>query len=138
MIAQKRKKKKKPLLVELFCIFPHLLTQNQTNQGSPLSWFSRPYETLLENPKAESSRELFLPENDFKTCYWVNFLKKHQICRPGKQTKTWNSDFNFFFTCPYTYINPLQYKNCFGHLIGTSSKYYKFWDQNFKRIIRKG
>ena len=38
---------------------------------------SRQYERLLENPKTEGPRELFLPENDFKTYYTVHFLKKH-------------------------------------------------------------
>ena len=37
----------------------------------------RPYEKLLENPEAEGPRELFLPENNFKTCNTVSFLKKH-------------------------------------------------------------
>ena len=31
----------------------------------------------LESPKPGSSRELFLPENGFKTCYTVYFSKKH-------------------------------------------------------------
>ena len=34
-------------------------------------------EHLLENPKAVVSRDVFLPENDFKTCWTVNFPKKH-------------------------------------------------------------
>ena len=41
---------------------------------------SRPCGRLLENPKAGGSRELFLPENDFKTSsivLIVNFPKKH-------------------------------------------------------------
>ena len=38
---------------------------------------SRTYGRLLENPKTGGSRELFLPENDFKTCSAVKFSKKH-------------------------------------------------------------
>ena len=34
-----------------------------------------PYERLLENPKIEGSRELFVVENDFKTCSTVNSTK---------------------------------------------------------------
>ena len=34
-------------------------------------------------------------------------------------------------------MNSIQYKNCFGHLIGTSSKRHKFWGQNFKRNLPK-
>ena len=62
MTAQKDKKK---MLTEIFGIFEHLLTQNPTNS-------SRPYRRLLENPKRWGSRELFLPENDFKTCSTVS------------------------------------------------------------------
>ena len=36
---------------------------------------SRPYESLLENPKTWDSRELFLSENDFKSCSTVNYRK---------------------------------------------------------------
>ena len=32
----------------------------------------RPYGRLLENPEMSSSRELFLPENDFQTSSTVN------------------------------------------------------------------
>ena len=37
----------------------------------------RPNEILLQNPKTGGFRELFVPENDFKTCSTVNFPKKH-------------------------------------------------------------
>ena len=53
MVAQKCKKKKKK------------------KQG--------PYERLLENPETEGPRKLFLPENNFKPCDTVSFLKKQQI-----------------------------------------------------------
>ena len=36
---------------------------------------TRLYGRLLENPKTWGSRELFLPENDFKTCSRVNSRK---------------------------------------------------------------
>ena len=38
---------------------------------------SRPNGRLSQNLKTGSFRELFLPENDFKTCSAVNFPKKH-------------------------------------------------------------
>ena len=38
---------------------------------------SRPNGRLSQNPKTGGFRELFLPENDFKTCSTVNFPKKH-------------------------------------------------------------
>ena len=34
-------------------------------------------EDYSQNPKTGGFRELFLPENDFKTCFAVNFPKKH-------------------------------------------------------------
>ena len=55
---------------------------------------SRTYRRLLESPKPGSSRELFLPENGFKTCYTVYFSKKtSRFGRPGNQWKKWNLDF---------------------------------------------
>ena len=44
----------------------------------------RPNGRLLENQKTRGSRELFLPENDFKTCSTVN-------CR------RWLKNRNFYF-----------------------------------------
>ena len=41
---------------------------------------SKPNGRLLQNPKTRGIRELFLPENDFKTCSAVNFPKKHPDC----------------------------------------------------------
>ena len=41
--------------------------------------YSGPYGRLLEHPETEGFEELFLPENDFKTCSAVNFPKKYQI-----------------------------------------------------------
>ena len=53
-------------------IFECLLTQNPTNQGSQLSrFFHNIWMTIRRG-----SRELFLPENDFKTCYTANFPEK--------------------------------------------------------------
>ena len=48
---------------------------------------SRPYERVLESPKTETSSELFLPENDFKTCYTVNFLKNIQVLKAWKPSE---------------------------------------------------
>ena len=87
-------KKKKNLLAEMFCILQDLLTQKtQLIKALHSLDSSRPYERLLENPKTEGSRELFLPENDFKTCYTLNFIKKHPDSggletnqRPGSRT----------------------------------------------------
>ena len=41
-----------------------------------LDWFfQRPYKRLLENQETGGSRELSLPENDFKTSSTINFPK---------------------------------------------------------------
>ena len=68
MVAQKCKNaKKKNLLAEMFCILQDLLTQKtQLIKALHSLDSSRPYERLLENPKTEGSRELFLPENNFQ------------------------------------------------------------------------
>ena len=68
---------------------------------------SRPYERLLKNPKTGDFRELFLPENDFRTCSAVNFSttkkKTFRFCRPGNQPNNVKFRLEFFFTCPSTY-----------------------------------
>ena len=97
-------------------IFECLLTRNITNQYSQDS--SITYGWLLENLKARAFRELFLPVNDFKTCYTVNFPKK--IPDFGHLEKTWNSHL-IFFSHALLHINSIQYKNCIGYLIGTFS-----------------
>ena len=50
----------------------------------------KPYGRLLETLKAGGSRELFLPDNDFKTFSAVNFPKWHsnlRSCQPENQSK---------------------------------------------------
>ena len=49
--------------------------------------FSRPNGKLSENPKTGGFRELFLPENDFKSCSTVNFPKKHLQIAIGLEGK---------------------------------------------------
>ena len=98
---------------------------------------SRPYRRLLENQKTRGSREFFLPENDFQTIFAVNFLKNIQIPEAWKPTGDMKFRLNFFAHA-LLHMNLLQCKNCCGHLIGTSSKYHKFWGQNFKKISQKG
>ena len=60
---------------------------------------------LLENPKTWDSRELFLPENNGKTCSAVNFQrkKKNQILEALKPTRDMKLRLDFFCTCPSTY-----------------------------------
>ena len=73
MPAQKHKKN----MAEIFCIFECLLPQNPQLKALNSLHSSRPYGRLLEHPKTRVCRELFLHENDFKTCSAVNFPKKH-------------------------------------------------------------
>ena len=64
-------KKQKKTVNQNFGIFEWILAQNPTNQDSQLTWFSRPYERLLENPKTWGSKELIWPGNYSKTCVTV-------------------------------------------------------------------
>ena len=57
----------------------------------------------IQRENTEGSRELFLPENDFKTCSTVNVPNKHPDSegletKQRQETQTW-----IFFTCHSTY-----------------------------------
>ena len=72
MVAQNRKEK---ISAEIFGIFDCLLPQNPSNQSSLLSWlFKTKWKTKSQNPKTGGSRDIFLPENDFKSCSRVHLL----------------------------------------------------------------
>ena len=64
---------------------------------------SRPHRRLVENQKRGSSRELFLPENDFQTSSTINFPKNIQILEAWKPTKDIKFRLEFFCTCPSKY-----------------------------------
>ena len=51
--------------------------------------------------KTRGIRELFLPENDFKTCSTVNFQKKPQILEAWKPTKYIQFRLEFFYHMPF-------------------------------------
>ena len=86
----------------MFYICECLLTHDPTNQGSQSSGFSRTYVRLSENLKTGDSKESFLLEKDFETCYSVTFPKKTiQILDAQKPTK--DMKFKLFFTCSSTY-----------------------------------
>ena len=63
-------------LNKIFGVFEYLLTYNSTllKINNYLN-SSRTYGKLLENPNTRNSRELCLPENDFKTFSMANFEK---------------------------------------------------------------
>ena len=74
MAAQKRQKNfQQKFLAFLNVYYPktHLIKSLYSLDSS------RSYGRLLENPKTGDSRNLFLPESDFKTSFAVNFQKKH-------------------------------------------------------------
>ena len=56
---------------------------------------------LYQNPKEGGFRELFLPENDFKTCSAVKFPKNMQILETWKPTKDMKFELEFFFDMPF-------------------------------------
>ena len=65
---------------------------------------SRSYGRLLENPKTGASRDLFLPESDFKTSSAVNFPKKHPDFGGLETNQKHETQTRiFFFICPSTY-----------------------------------
>ena len=70
MLAQKCKKN----WLQNFCAFLNAY-EHKTQLIKMDS--SRAYSGLLENQKPGNSRELFLPESGFKTCYTVIFSYKH-------------------------------------------------------------
>ena len=73
------------------------LSQNPTNQGSQLSLiFQTILKTIRKSKKQGGSRELFLPENDFKTCSAVNFPKNIQILEAWKPIKDIKFRLEFF------------------------------------------
>ena len=63
-------------LTTIFGVFERLVTYNLTQLkiNNHLD-SSRTYEKLLENPNTRNSRELCLPENDFKTFSTANSAK---------------------------------------------------------------
>ena len=72
IVAQKRKKK---LLVEFFAFLNAYYPKTQLIKALNSRDSQRPYERLLKISKTRDLRELFLSENDFKTCSAVNFSK---------------------------------------------------------------
>ena len=87
MGAQKQEK----MLTEILGIFECLLTENLTNQDSQFSWLFQTLWKTVRKSKNMESRELFLPENDFKTCSKVN-------CRKWlKNRNLWFLEFYFYF-----------------------------------------
>ena len=61
---------------------------------------SRTNRRLLESPKPGSSRELFLPENSFKTCYTVYFPKNIQIWEAWKSMEDMKIRLDFYLKRP--------------------------------------
>ena len=76
MVAQKCKKtnaqtNKEPCWQKCSAFFNIFESKTQLIKALHSLASSRPYQRLLENTKTEGSRELFLLQNDFKTCYTV-------------------------------------------------------------------
>ena len=90
---------------------------------------SRSYGRLLENLKTRASRDLFLPESDFNLLY-IKFSKNHPDFGGLETNQRHETQTRILFHIPF-YIWT-QYKNCSGHLLGTSSRCHKFWGQNLQ------
>ena len=76
MAAQKCKKKS---FTEIFRTFECLIKVLKSLDSS------RSYGRPLEKKKGGTSRDLFLPESDFKSSSAVNFPKTSRLWRPGNQ-----------------------------------------------------
>ena len=76
---------------KLFFIFECLLPQKPSN----------PRRRLLENQKIGGSKELFLPENDYKNCSAENFPTNMHILEAWKPTEDMNLVLNFFRHMPF-------------------------------------
>ena len=61
------------------------------------------YERLLGNPKTGASRNLFLPESDFKISSAVNCLKKYPDFGDLETNHRQDTQLEFFVICPSTY-----------------------------------
>ena len=89
-------------MAEIYCIFEYFFeTQLNKTPNSPDT--SRPCGRVFKNPKT-GFRELFLPENDSKTCSTVNFPKNNHILEAWKPIK----DMKFtceFFSCALLHMN---------------------------------
>ena len=95
MAAQKRKKKiRQKFLAFLNVYYPktHLIKALYSLDSS------RPNGRLSQNPKTGGFRELFLPENDFKTCSRVNSRK-------------WLKNRNLWFLELYFYLKYISNKD---------------------------
>ena len=89
MAAQIQTKKN---LAEIFGIFECLLPQDPSNHALNCLDSSRPNGRISQNPKTGGLRDLFLPENNFKTCSTVNFLKMHPDFGGLETNQTWTTD----------------------------------------------
>ena len=86
MAAQKQKKH----LGRIFLHFSMPINTKPNKSRLSVLAISGSYGRLLQNPKTGGFRELFLPENDFKTCSTVNFPIKHpdfSSLEPNKDIK---------------------------------------------------
>ena len=82
MVAQKRKRN---IWLTFFAFMKAYYTKNQLIKALNSLDSSKPSGRLLDNPKTEDFRELFLPENDFKYC---SRFSRSRFFRPENQPKT--------------------------------------------------
>ena len=94
MAAQKHKKKFQLKYVAILnAYYPKSHLIKALNSRHSL----RPNGGLSQNPKTGGFRELFLPENDFKTCSTVNFPKKHPDFGGLETNQRYEIQTGFFF-----------------------------------------
>ena len=119
----KKAKKKRCKQIFLHFLNVYYLKTHLIKAFNSIDWFfHRPYKRLFENKKIGSSRELLLPENDFKT--------SSTIPKPSRFWRPEDTKFRLeIFSHNFVHMNSTSYKNSFGHLIETSSssKCHRFW-----------
>ena len=101
MAAQKRKK---CLSAENFVAFLNAsYPKTHLIQSLNSSDSSKSYGGMLENQKTGSSKELFLPNNDFQNSSLKMFPKKHADIGGLETNKDMKFRLEFFCTCTYKY-----------------------------------
>ena len=97
---------KKKLLAEIFEFLNVYYSEIHLIKALNSLDSSKPHNWLLKIQKIGGSRKLFMPENDFQTCFKVNFSKKYP---DFGGLKTNRPEFFFLFqfniTCIWTQYN---------------------------------
>ena len=110
-----------------YCLKPHLIKSLNS-----LDSF-RTYGRLLKIKKKQRPLVNYICLKMISKIVLQKFFQKNKHPNSGGLETNWSHEIQNWFLHMPSYIWT-QYKNCFGHLIGTSSKCHKFWGQNIKSV----